>query len=71
MIAASGRMAWQKASGYNLRAKAEATINRYKQGIGDRLRAHTDQGQRTEVLIGVNALNRMLGLARPTYVRVA
>jgi Transposase DDE domain len=69
-IAASGRMAWQKASGYNQRAKAEAAVNRLKQVIGDRLRAHTDEGQRTEVLIACKALNRMLGLGRPTYVRV-
>ena len=38
--------------------------------IGDWLRAHTDEGQRTELLIASNALNRMLGLGRPTYVRV-
>jgi transposase len=70
-IAASGRMAWQKASGYNQRAKAEAAVNRLKQVIGDRLRAHTDEGQRTEVLIACEALNRMLGLGRPTYIRVS
>jgi hypothetical protein len=28
MIAERGRMAWQKASGYNLRAKVEASIGR-------------------------------------------
>jgi hypothetical protein len=71
MITASGRMAWQKGSGYNLRAKVEATIRRFKQVIGDRLRAQSDEGQRTEVLIGVNALNRMLGFARPNSVRVS
>jgi hypothetical protein len=70
-ISASGRMAWQKASGYNQRAKAEAAINRFKQVIGDRLRAHTDAGQRTELIIGAKALNRMLGFARPSYVRVS
>jgi hypothetical protein len=30
MIADRGQMAWQKASGYNLRAKVEASIGRYK-----------------------------------------
>src|ERR1700716_561025 len=30
MIAERGRMAWQKASGYDLRAKVESTIGRYK-----------------------------------------
>jgi hypothetical protein len=29
MIVERGRMAWQKASGYNLRAKVEASIGRY------------------------------------------
>ena len=71
MIATSGRMAWQKVSGYNQRAKAEATINRVKQVIGDRLRADSDDGQRTEVRIAAKALNRMLGLARPNYVRIS
>jgi hypothetical protein len=34
MIAERGCMAWQKASGYNLRAKVEASIGRYKRVIG-------------------------------------
>ena len=38
-----GRMAWQRASGYNKRARVEATMNRWKQVIGDELRAHTDE----------------------------
>src|SRR3712207_2970919 len=50
-IAETGRMAWQRTSGYNERAKAEAAINRFKQVIGDRLRAHSDEGQRTEVVV--------------------
>ncbi|OYD83796.1 IS5 family transposase [Azospirillum brasilense] len=69
-IAETGRMAWQRTSGYNARAKAEAAIARYKQVIGDRLRAHSDDGRRTEVIIAGNLLNRMFGLARPNFVRV-
>src|SRR3954463_8463786 len=42
-IAEHGRRAWQTASGYTKRAKAEAAIGRWKQVIGDRLRAHTDE----------------------------
>ena len=34
-IAEHGRMAWQKAFGYTARARAEAAIGRFKQGIGD------------------------------------
>jgi len=48
MIAERGRMAWQKASGYNLRAKVEATIGRYKRVIGDALRSRTDQTEATD-----------------------
>lgn len=69
-IVETGRMAWQRTSGYNAWAKAEAVIARYKQVIGDLLRAHSDEGRRTEVSIAGNLLDRMFGLARPTYVRV-
>src|SRR5215207_7914017 len=48
-IAEHGRMGWQKRSGYNKRARAEATIGRWKQVIGDGLRAHTDERRATEV----------------------
>ena len=71
MIAERGRMAWQKASGYDLRAKVEATIGRYKRVIGDVLRSRTDETEATEVALAAAALNRMLGLGRPNYVRSA
>jgi Transposase DDE domain len=70
MIAERGRMAWQKASGYNLRAKVEATIGRYKRVIGDVLRSRTDETEATEVALAAAALNRMLGLGRPSYVSI-
>ena len=70
-IAEHGRMAWQNASGYNTRARVEAAMNRWKQVIGDELRAHTDERRATEVIVAVHALNRMLELGRPNYVRVA
>jgi len=70
-IAWYGRMSWQSASGYNERARAEATMNRWKQVIGDELRAHTDERRATKVAVAVHALNRMLDLERPRYVRVA
>src|SRR3954466_9794646 len=71
LIAEKGRMAWQKASGYTKRARAEAAIARWKQVIGDRLRAHTEERRATEVDVAVYVLNRMLDLGRPTYVRIA
>ena len=42
-------MAWQNASGYNKRARVEAAMNRWKQVIGNGLRAHTDKRRATEV----------------------
>jgi hypothetical protein len=38
-IAKYGRLAWQKQSGYTTRARAEAAMGRWKQVIGDGLRA--------------------------------
>src|SRR6185312_12778824 len=71
LIAEKGRMGWQKATGYNARARAEAAISRYKREIGDGLHARTDRRRATEVNVGVHALNRMLELGRPKYVRTA
>jgi hypothetical protein len=71
LIAERGRRAWQTASGYTKRARAEAAIGRWKQVIGDRLRAHTDERRATEVDVAVYVLNRMLELGRPNYVRIA
>jgi hypothetical protein len=70
-IAEHGRLGWQKASGYNLRALAEAAVSRYKRVIGDTLRSQTDGRQATEVAIAVGVLNRMLELGRPESVRIA
>ena len=70
-IAAHGRMAWQKASGYNRRARAETAVGRWKRVIGDGLRSHTDERRTTEVEVAVHVLNRMLELGRPKYVRIA
>src|SRR5215218_5449873 len=70
-IAEMGRMGWQKASGYNIRARVEATMGRFKQVIGDGLRSRTDQRRATEVEVAVRALNRMLELGRPESVRIA
>jgi hypothetical protein len=71
LIAERGRLSWQKASGYNRRALAEAAISRYKRVIGDALRSRTDPGRTTEVAIAVHTLNRMLELGRPESVRIA
>jgi hypothetical protein len=48
----------------------EADIGRWKRLIGEALHSQTDGRQATEVAIAVDALNRMLELGRPSYVRV-
>jgi hypothetical protein len=68
-IAAQGRLAWQKASGYGRRALVETTMGRYKALIGARLKARHPDAQQTEAAIGVVVLNRMLAAACPKSVR--
>ncbi len=70
-IAEHGRAAWQKASGYTKRARAEAAIGRFKQVIGDELRSRTDRRRANEVDVAIHALNQMLELGRPISVRIA
>ena len=66
-----GRVGWQATSGYNWRALVEADVSRFKRVIGDALRSRTDRRRATELAIAVSALNRMLDLGRPEYVRTA
>jgi len=66
MTAERGRMAWQRASGYNLRAKVEVSVGRYKRVFSDAPPSRTDSTEATEVAIAAAALNRMLALGRPT-----
>jgi len=70
-IAETGRMAWQRDSGYNERARVESQFARWKQVIGDGLRFHSDEARATEVAIAAQVLNRMLDLGCPSSVRVA
>jgi hypothetical protein len=71
LIATKSRMGWQKASGYNKRARVEVAIGRYKRVIGDGLRSHAFQRQATEVAIAVRTLNHVPEFGRPNYVRTA
>src|SRR3954471_13417200 len=71
LIAEKGRMGWQKASGYNARARAEATVGRFKRVIGDGLRSRTDERRATEMDVAVQVLNRMLEFGRPKSARIA
>src|SRR3954451_22303841 len=71
LIAEKGRMAWQKATGYGRRSLAETTVGRYKAIIGRRLRARVLPAQQGKAAIAVEALNRMIRIAKPVSIRVA
>ncbi len=64
-------MGWQRASGYKYRALAESDISRRNRVVGDGLRSRTDERQESEVTMATDALNRMLELGRPEYMRIA
>jgi hypothetical protein len=70
-IAARGRMAWQKATGYNQRSRGETLMGRWKTVIGPKLKARNFENQKTEAKIGVRVLNRMTGLGCPSFERTA
>ena len=70
-IAARGRMAWQTATGYNQRSRGETLMGRWKAVIGPKLKARNFENQKTEARIGVRVLNRMTGLGRPLFERIA
>jgi hypothetical protein len=62
-------MGWQKASDYNRREGRDGH-RRWKRVIGDGLRSRIDERRATEVAVAARALNRMLALRRPSYVRI-
>jgi transposase len=70
-ITERGRKGWQKASGYNCRTLVEADMSRFKRVMGDVPRSRRDKRRATEVAITVRALNHMLELGRPEYVRIS
>jgi hypothetical protein len=70
-IAEHGRLAWQKSSGYNVRALVEAFFSRWKRVIGDGLQFRTEDRRNTEIAVAVRILNDMLDLGRPDSVCVA
>jgi hypothetical protein len=70
-IVGKRRMAWQRDSGYNERARVEGQFARWKQVIGDGLRFHSDKARAAEVTIAAQVLNRMLDLGRPNSVCIA
>jgi hypothetical protein len=64
-----GRTNWKKLSGYHRRSLSETCIGRYKQILGNTLRARKVPYQLSESRVGCPILNRMLQIARPqSYV---
>lgn len=71
LIAETGRVAWQKATGYGRRSLVEAPVCRYKGIIGPKLRARRLPAQQSEVAIAAEVLNRMVRVAKPVSARVS
>ena len=69
LIAEKGRMGRPRATGYGRRSLAKTATGRYKHLIGPKLRARTRSGQSGEVALSVQALNRMIRVAKPISVR--
>ncbi len=70
-IAERGRRRWQQAPGYYWRALVEAGISRLRRVIGGELHSRTDRRPGTKIALALSALNQMLELGRPEYVRLA
>jgi hypothetical protein len=70
-IESNGRMAGQKATGYNQRSRGETLMGRWKTAIGPKPKARNFENQKTETQIGARVLNRMTGLGRPRFERTA
>jgi hypothetical protein len=66
-----GRMAWQKETGYGLRALVELAMLRYKTLIGPKLKARKLSQQKTEAAVSVRVLNIMTALGMPISVKIA
>jgi transposase len=71
MIAAKGRLGWQKAVGYGRRSLVETAMLHYKTVIGRTLRARTLPAQKAEARGGCHVLDRMTALGMPVSRKVA
>ena len=60
-----GRRGWKNDRGYHRRSIAETQMSRYKQILGDTVRAQTLPNQQTETRVGCAVLNRLRALAKP------
>ena len=65
-----GRIAWQKMTGYGLRAYVELTIQRYRRIFGNTMKACELPQQKTEAWVSASALNVMTDLGMPVSVKI-
>ena len=65
-----GRRAWQKMTGYGIRAYAERAMLRYKTIIGPKMKARKIVQQKTEAQLSVRVLTIMTGLGMPQSVKM-
>ena len=70
-IAAIGRQAWQKETGYRQQARVEGTFLRYKRILGGSLRAKGFEAQQREAMVACTVLNKMLALGKAQSSAVA
>ncbi len=64
-LKASNLSEWKRESGYHKRSLSETAMYRYKTLIGNRLSLRCHDAQVAEVLLGVKALNKVIGLGMP------
>jgi hypothetical protein len=69
LIAAQGRLGWQKETDYGQQALVETAMGRYKAILGPCLRVRSSSGQKVEAAVGVAVLNQMLNAGLPDSVR--
>ncbi len=69
-IRKKGRKGWKHPSGYHRRSLAETQMFRYKQILGDKLRARAMGPQQVESRLGGAILNRRTHLGRPESYEV-
>ena len=70
-IAAIGRQAWHKETGYRQQARVEGAFLRYKRILGGSLRAKRFEAQQLEAMVGCTVLNKMLALGKAQSSAVA
>lgn len=69
-IRKTSRSKWKENSGYHVRSLVETTMFRYKTIIGDKLNSRKMDNQKTEFLISIGVLNKMLKMGMPDSYKI-